>query len=422
MLRALRQRSTSGGVYTPAILLLVFVVGTSYLGVGFILPLRALYGRSVGASSGEIGLMASAALLTGFFAAPPIGRLSDRLGHGYVLFVGLVVHALLVLAYIPIEDPALLIALRGLEGIAMVGILPPARALANTLAPPSRQAETLGLLSAAQTVGILLGPTFGLLLASAVGYHDAFLVASAPLAAGAALAWFFLPRRATVYAGETASRAQTSALFTRPLLLAYSLQVILATTQGVGAAVWTIYMADLGASPLMIGLSFTTFAVPIILLAPIAGRMADRHGRYWYVLLGLAICGVLFVIYGLPINPLWLVVLSVPEGIAAAFARTAIDGLLADATPPELRGRIQAVYSAAGTGSAFVVATISGFIYGLYRGLPFFMVGGIFLVGAAALLLPSVARMFASDAMNLDLPAEPIPPAEELARERVVGE
>jgi len=422
MRRALRQRPASGGVYTPAILLLVFVVGASYLGVGFILPLRALYGRSVGASSGEIGLMASAALLTGFFAAPPIGRLSDRLGHSYVLFVGLVIHALLVLAYIPIEDPVLLIALRGLEGIAVVGILPPARALANTLAPPTRQAETLGLLSAAQTVGILLGPTFGLLLASAVGYHEAFLVASAPLAVGAVLAWFFLPRRAIVYGGESASRAKTSTLFTRPLLLVYSLQIILATTQGVGAAVWTIYMADLGASPLVIGLSFTTFAVPIILLAPIAGRMADRSGRYWYVLLGIAVCGVLFIIYGLPINPIWLVILSVPEGVAAAFARTAADGLLADATPPEMRGRVQAVYSAAGTGSAFVVATVSGFIYGLYRGLPFFMVGVIFLAGAGALLFPSVARMFASGAMNLARPAEPIPPAEELARERVVSE
>jgi len=63
MLRALRQRSASGGVYTPAILLLVFVVGTSFLGVGFIVPLRALYGREVGATSGEIGLMASAPIV-----------------------------------------------------------------------------------------------------------------------------------------------------------------------------------------------------------------------------------------------------------------------------------------------------------------------------------------------------------------------
>lgn len=425
MLRALRQRSASGGVYTPAILLLVFVVGTSFLGVGFILPLRALYGRSVGASSGEIGLMASSALLTGFLSAPLIGRLSDRLGHGYVLFAGLVIHTVLVLAYIPIENPVLLIALRGLEGIAVVGILPPARALANILAPPTRQAETLGLLSAAQTVGMLLGPTLGLLLANAVGYHDAFLVASVPLGVGAVLAWIYLPRRALVAPAGISSHVATGMLFTRPLLLAYSLQIILATTQGIGAATWTIYMADLGATPLMIGLSFTTFAVPIIVLAPIAGRMADRTGRYWYVLLGIGVCGVLFVIYGLPINPIWLVILSIPEGIAAAFARTATDGLLADATPPNVRGRVQAFYSAAGTGSAFVMATISGFIYGIYQGLPFLMAGGIFLAGAIVLLLPGVVGIFAhttAGAVQSTQPADQMPLAEELARERVVSE
>src|SRR5215470_7482784 len=182
-------------LYTPALLLLIFIVGTSFLGMGFIIPLRALYGREVGATSGEIGLMASSAMLTGFLAAPVVGWLSDRFGHGNILSLGVLAHTLLVLAYIPVRNPALLIGLRALEGIAAVGVLPPARALVNGLAPKTRQAEALGGLSAAQTVGILLGPTLGLLLASQVGYTQAFIAASAPLAVGALMAWFFLPRR-----------------------------------------------------------------------------------------------------------------------------------------------------------------------------------------------------------------------------------
>ncbi len=204
-------------------------------------------------------------------------------------------------------------------------------------------------MSAAQTVGILLGPTLDCCWRAPSATIRPFWWPASP--GGGRCAGVVLPAAPRDgLSSEAAPRAATAQLFTRPLLLAYSLQIILATTQGVGAAVWTIYMADLGASPLVIGLSFTTFAIPIILLAPIAGRMADRHGRYWYVLFGLSVCGVLFVIYGLPINPIWLVILSVPEGVAAAFARTAADGLLADATPPSLRGRIQATYSAAGTG------------------------------------------------------------------------
>src|SRR5262249_58595552 len=93
------------------------------------------------------------------------------------------------------------------------------------------------------------------------------------------------------------------------------------------------------------------------------------------------------------IDPIWLVILSVPEGIAAACARSGVDGLLADATPPHVRGKVQANYSAAGTGGAFVVATASGFVYAASPGLPFILVGAIYLLAALALLLPGVAKL-----------------------------
>ncbi len=141
----------------------------------------------------EIGLMASAALLTGFLFAPPIGALADRIGQRTVLWSGLLVHGLLVLAYIFVTDPVWLIGLRALEGIAIVGILPPARALMNATAPAERQGEALGTLGSAQMVGLMLGPAFGTLLASDVGYSAAFLVAAVPLFAGAVLARIFLP-------------------------------------------------------------------------------------------------------------------------------------------------------------------------------------------------------------------------------------
>lgn len=67
-------------VYTPAILLLAAIVGGSVLGLGFIMPLRALYARSIGSTAVEIGLMTTSYLLASFLAAPAIGRLTDRVG------------------------------------------------------------------------------------------------------------------------------------------------------------------------------------------------------------------------------------------------------------------------------------------------------------------------------------------------------
>lgn len=69
-----------------------------------------------------------------------------------------------------------------------------------------------------------------------------------------------------------------------------------------------------------------------------------------------------------------------------------MDGLLADATPAQVNGKVQANYRPAGTGSAFVIATISGFVYGIAPGLPFMLVWAFYLAAALALVLPGLAK------------------------------
>ena len=382
-------------IYTPPVLLLAATVGVSFLGLGFVMPLRALYGRQIGATSGEIGLMASVALLTGFLAAPGIGWLSDRFGHRTILWIGVLAHALLVLAYIPVGDPVLLIGLRGLEGIAIVSVLPPARALMNTLAPRSRQGEALALVSSAQMAGILMGPAAGTILASRVGYTPSFLLASIPLFTGAACALLFLPGRAAAHAAADGALATAAAsLFTSPLLLAYGLGAVYAVTNGVIQAIWSIYMADAGASLPLIGLSYTVFALPAGLLGPIAGRLSDRRGRYQPILIGMCGYAAIYVAFGLGVSPLWLVLLSGVEGVAAAFVGGALNGLLADALPAGAWGKGQANFSAAQTAGSFVGATASGFLYALSPRAPFVATGVVFAAGAAALLLPAVIALF----------------------------
>ena len=395
---AVRER-----IYTGPVLLLAATVGVSFLGLGFVMPLRALYGRQIGATSGEIGLMASVALLTGFLAAPGIGWLSDRFGHRTILWIGVLAHALLVLAYIPVRDPVVLIGLRGLEGIAIVSVLPPARALMNTLAPRSRQGEALALVSSAQMAGILMGPAAGTVLASRVGYTPSFLLASIPLFAGAACALLFLPGRAVAHADISGGALATPAasLFTPPLLLAYGLGAVYAVTNGVIQAIWSIYMADAGASLPLIGLSYTVFALPAGLLGPIAGRLSDRRGRYPPILLGMCGYAAIYVAFGLGVSPLWLVILSSVEGVAAAFVTGALNGLLADALPAGARGKGQANFSAAQTAGSFVGATASGFLYALSPRAPFVATGVVFAAGAGVLLLPAVIALFPMRAVRV---------------------
>ena len=379
----------------PAILMLIVIVGVSFLGLGFVMPLRALYGREIGASSAEIGLMTSSFLLAGFLASPAIGWLSDRFGYKNVLWTGLLLHALLMLAYIPVQDPLLLIGLRALEGIASVSVLPPTRAMMNTLAPKTRQGEALGLLSAAQTTGILIGPAVGALLASQTGYILSFIIASAPLFLAVLVTVLFLPSLGK----QADSSSETngvifSGLFTRPLLLTYILQITLMLTNGVVMAVWSLYMVDHGASLPLIGLSYTTFALPIIFIAPMSGRLSDRYGRYWPFLLGLFLTGVVFCIYSLPLTPWAIVFISMLEGAVTSIARSSLDGLLADVMPSQMKGKVQANFSAAGLMGNLIGATVAGLLYGFTPGLPFLLQGLLCFAACTVLLLPGIAHMF----------------------------
>ncbi len=385
-------------IYTPAVLMIILIVGVSFLGLGFVMPLRALYGREIGASSTEIGLMTGSFLLAGFLASPAIGWLSDRFGYKNVLWIGLLAHALLMLAYIPVQDPVLLIAIRALEGIASVSVLPPTRALMNTLAPRTRQGEALGLLSASQTTGILIGPAVGALLASQAGYILSFVIASIPLVLAAIVTIIFLPsqrKQGDLSSSEEVEPVAFAGLFTRPLMLAYGLQVILMITNGVVMAIWSLYMLDRGASLPLIGLSYTTFALPIIFIAPFAGRLSDRYGRYWLFLLGLLLTGVIFYIYSLPAITAWAIVfISALEGATTSIARSALDGLLADVIPQQVKGKVQANFTAAGLIGNLLGATFSGLLYGFSTGLPFFVEAIICISASLVLLLPTFARQF----------------------------
>jgi MFS family permease len=262
----------------------------------------------------------------------------------------------------------------------------------NTVAPPERYGEALGLVSTARYVGIVAGPAVGTLLASRVGYTPAFLAASGVLTL-TALAVCLCLRPPTDVTPHAVSLAPVfSCGFTGPLALAYGLAVVLAWPQGMTPAIWSLYMQDRGASLLLIGLSYTAFALPAAALAPVAGRLSDRYGRWYPLLAGLVLAGVVYCVYGLRLPPGWIICLMFAEGAGLAVARAATDGFLADHVPQGLQGRIHALFSAAGTAGSLVGAMVSGVLYAIEPGMPLLVMGMLYLLVPVALLMVPARR------------------------------
>jgi MFS family permease len=280
----------------------------------------------------------------------------------------------------------------------------------NRLAPTTRQGEALGMLASAQTAGILLGPVIGVLLASQSGYNAAFALASLPLALGVTVTLFFLPRRAN---GETsepdAALGNWRVAFTRPLTLTYTLQTALGMSGGVIITVWSLYMADRGASLPLIGLSYTTYALPSMLLTPLAGRFSDRVGRFWPLTLGFALFGVVWLVYGFPLTPITIIVVSGLEGIPASLLSASLGGLLADSTPANARGRAQANFSAAGTLGSLISSVLAGALYASGPGVPFVVVGLVYLLIPLVLFLPALRHLISRSHLRAAEPEDSLP-------------
>ena len=140
-----------------------------------------------------------------------------------------------------------------------------------------------------------------------------------------------------------------SRLLNRLLIAAVALNVGSFFASGAYEVVWSLYLTHLGASVGLIGVTFFTFAAPILVLSPWFGKFIDREGGFFALVVGMAgvgICGLLY-----PVVPeVWfMAALGIVEGTAFALASPALFLLVARASPAGRSSTAQGIFGAAGT-------------------------------------------------------------------------
>jgi DHA1 family tetracycline resistance protein-like MFS transporter len=182
---------------------LVFLVTTVFLdavGVGLILPVMPdligeVRGGTVGSAALWGGVLASAYAVVQFLCAPVLGALSDRYGRRPVL----------LLSRPPWPSTTSSRRWRGRSGFSLPCASwraprrrpsrPPTPRVAD-LTPAERRSQTFGLLSAAVSAALVLGPVLGGLLGE-LGSRAPFWAAAALAAANLVFGWWALPETVT---------------------------------------------------------------------------------------------------------------------------------------------------------------------------------------------------------------------------------
>jgi MFS family permease len=152
------------------------------------------------------------------------------------------------------------------------------------------------------------------------------------------------------------------------------------------AVVLPLFVADLGGSPVLAGLVFTSFSVTSFVLRPLIGHLADTWSVRGTVTTGAAILGAFGLLLVVP--SLWVAFLAnavrgIGWGAYSAASSTAV-ALLA---PPSRRGEASGNYSIAATAAAaFSPALGLWLLSGSNQYVLIFLVGGFAGVGAALIL------------------------------------
>lgn len=327
--------------------LLFSVVFMDMVGFGFIIPLLPDYVDRFGGSTTLVGLLTSAYAAGQFFAAPVVGRLSDRYGRKPLLLlsIGGTFLSLLLLGFVW-ALPILFVS-RLLDGLTG-GNITVAQSYIADITDDENRARGLGLIGAAFGLGFILGPFFGGLL-STFG-----LAAPAFAAAGIAflnllLIWFVLPESLTAEARQNMGK-NPGRRFSLPLLL----ETLKTPVLGKLLVIVFFYsfafvMFETGFSlfaKLRFGLEARQrgyiLALVGVLLAAVqgggVGLLAKRFAERQLLIAAAAIVALSLAAWGFSPSVLFLVIVMAPLSIGAGIMGPVVRSLLSKSVPKEAIG------------------------------------------------------------------------------------
>jgi MFS family permease len=272
-----------------------------------------------GLTETEIGLIVGIGFFAAFITQLTLGRLADR-GHGPAMVrFGMLVAAASMVGFAFASSFLGFVAARAALGFA-IGILQPAIRRTVVLTDTDHTGRNLGRLGLAEIVGFALTPAAAAGLAEVANLDLPFYVIAA-----ATVITLVAMGRLDADSGTRGTSSESSIRLLRDRVVAGSLLLVTSQFLMIGAweAVWSVSLTDLGAETWTIGLSFTLLAIPMALLAPIGGSLAQRNGGVGLVVGGLGMATVISVLLGV-FDSVWaLIGTSMALGVGAGLGYTA---------------------------------------------------------------------------------------------------
>jgi MFS family permease len=384
------------------LLLAEFIV---WLGFGALLPVLPLYFQDRGIDLATLGIVIAAWPAARLVGEPLFGWLADRTARVPLMVIGLLATGLFSALPLVLTAPLAFVVLRAAAGLATAVYDPAARGYLTDATEPSRRGEAFGLYGAAQMGGLLFGPAIGAFGSELFGgYGFVFVFGGiAPVVAAIAIALRVrehgqlgrthpAPTHGTEFPPESpgvvrraaadvtadatptdAADGQPLSLWNRGLIAALVLSAGGYFASGTYEVIWSIFLDGLGAGLDLIGLTFSMFGLPILLLSPFAGRLVDKRGTLVFIVLGSLAPALAGILYTFIRDPVFAIPLILLEATGFAFLNPALYAVVAMSSPRGRSSTAQGIYGAAGTIGTITASLMAGSLAELDIRYPFYL-------------------------------------------------
>jgi MFS family permease len=370
---------------------LYIVAGVTMAGVSAVFALLAELEDRYGLSKSGLGLIAGSAFAAGLVTQLGLARYADR-GYGLLLLrTGVLMAAVGLLWFAAGTELWQFVAARAVLG-ASVGLIIPAARRAIVLASHGDLGERLGVFYASYLAGFVFGPPIAGLLTVIADVRVQFLVLGVAVAASAVALRDVVvdePGSRTKPVRHADRRVLRRLVVSRRVIAALLVVISFRYSIGVFEPLWATYLDELGAGTMVVTISLTVFALPMLLIARWAGRLSDIYGARLTSVVSAAATVPLMASYGyvgaLPV----VMIMAIPHGIGEAIQSPGSQAAVADAAPQRDAAAAQGLAEAGGSAAAAIGAFSAAALFDVLGAGPAWLIAGItmaVLLGTSALL------------------------------------
>ena len=333
----------------------------------------------LGAGATSVGLIEGIAEATASMTKAFSGALSDYLGkRKFLVLLGYGVSAVTKPIFPLATSSAWVLTARFVDRIGKGIRGAPRDALVSDITPPDVRGAAYGLRQSLDTVGAFVGPLIAMTLMIVTGdnYRLVFWIAVVPAAVAVFVLAVGIEDRPQV--GTLGLRSPIQGTDLRKLGASYWSVVAVASLFALARfseAFLLLRATDAGLRVALVPLVLISMNVVYTLAAYPAGRLSDRVSRWDMVAMGLAALVGADIVLWLSPSIVTVLIGAALWGLHMGFTQGVFSALVADTSPPEVRGTAFGLFNLAGGVATLAASVIAGLLRDRFGGSATFLAG-----------------------------------------------